>query len=78
MFRDTDARLQAVVGLYHEGRIAPGDIGLSERMKKKVEDIFLGGGISGKLLERISPPHTFPVDTAGKARDLYVLTGFII
>ena len=78
MFRDTDARLQAVVRLYHEGRIAPGNIGLSEGVKKKVEDIFLGGGISGKLLERISPPHTFPVDTAGKARDLYVLTGFII
>ena len=78
MFRDTDARLQEVVRLYHEGRIAPGDIGLSEGVKKKVEDIFLGGGISGKLLEWISLPHTFPVDTAGKARDLYVIAGFII
>ena len=58
-----------MVMLYRQGRLAHGDINLSEGVKKKVEDIFLGGGIPGKLLERISPPHTFPVDTAGKDRD---------
>ena len=67
-----------MVMLYRQGRLAPGDINLSEGVKKKVEDIFLGGGIPGKLLERISPPHTFPVDTAGKDRDSFVLTIFII
>ena len=58
-----------MIRLYHQGRLAPGDISLSEGVKKKVEDIFLGGGISGKLLERITPPHTFPTDTAGKDRE---------
>ena len=55
-----------MVKLYRQGHLAPENISLSEAVKEKVEDIFLGGGISGRLRERISPPHTFPVDTAGK------------